>query len=105
MEVPRPGIESEPELRLVLQLQQHQILNPLRLARDQSGASTETSQIINILGHIGNSLIFIFIVGFLFVCFGYLPIYVSVLLILLNLGLLVLDVIDYLPMLIDENIT
>ena len=35
-QVPRPGIESEPQLRLMPQLQQHQILNPLRWTGDQT---------------------------------------------------------------------
>ena len=52
MEVPGPGIESEPELQ---QLWQHRILNPLCWARDQTSATTETSQIINLPHHSGNS--------------------------------------------------
>ena len=48
-EVPGPGIESK------LQLQQHQILNPLHWAGDGTGASTEKSHIINPLHHSGNS--------------------------------------------------
>ena len=42
MEVPGPGIESEPQLRCTPQLQQCQILNPLHQARDQTHAATET---------------------------------------------------------------
>ena len=42
MNVPRPGMKSEPELPLTSQLQQHQILNPLCQARDRTHATTET---------------------------------------------------------------
>ena len=55
MEVPGPGIESKSELRPRPQLQQHQILNPLCWAGDQTSASTETSWIINSLCNSGNS--------------------------------------------------
>ena len=55
IEVPGPGIKSEPELPPPAQLPQRQILNPLCWARDQTGASTETGQIINPLRHRGNS--------------------------------------------------
>ena len=41
-EVPRPGIEPKPQLQLTPQLQQRQILNPLRQARDQIHASVAT---------------------------------------------------------------
>ena len=53
MEVPRPGIESEPHLHLqpMPQLWQHQILNPLAQVGDQIGNATETRLIINPLGH------------------------------------------------------
>ena len=51
MEIPGPWIKSDP----ILQLQQLQILNPLRQAEDQTGISTETSRIINPLCHRGNS--------------------------------------------------
>ena len=51
MEVPGPGIESEPKLQPTPQLQQYRILNPLHRARDQTSASTETNWIINPLRH------------------------------------------------------
>ena len=50
MEVPWPGIKSKP------QLQQHWILNPLCWAGDWTGASKETSWIINPLYRSRNSL-------------------------------------------------
>ena len=54
MEVPGPGIKSKLELQPV-QLQQHQILNPLRWARNQTNTSTETRLIINPVHHCRNS--------------------------------------------------
>jgi len=42
VEVPGPGTESEPQLRPTPQLQQHQILNRLPQAEDQTCASTAT---------------------------------------------------------------
>lgn len=42
MEVPTPGIESEPPQRPRLQLQQHQILSPPAPARDQTHAFAAT---------------------------------------------------------------
>ena len=50
MEVPvsnRVKIKSKLDLQPMPQLQQCQILNPLHWAGDQTGTSTETSQIIN----------------------------------------------------------
>ena len=41
-EVPRPGIRSEPRSRPKPQLQQHQILNPLCWARDQTSTRAAT---------------------------------------------------------------
>ena len=60
MEVPRPGTESELQLQLKPQLQQHWILNLLGQANDQTHITSETSQILNLtycttagtLGHI-----------------------------------------------------
>ena len=37
-----PGIESEPQLQPTPQLRQHQILNPLRSARDRTHDASET---------------------------------------------------------------
>ena len=42
MEVPRPGVESELQLQSMPQLWQHQILNPLYQAGDQTHASATT---------------------------------------------------------------
>ena len=64
MEVPGPGIESEPYLWPISQLQQCQILKPLHQARDWTGNATETSQIINSLNHTGNSYLEFFIIFF-----------------------------------------
>ena len=69
MEVPRPGVESEPQLpatatampdpSLVYDLhqswRQHRILNPLNKARDQTHILMDTSQISFLLRHNGNS--------------------------------------------------
>ena len=49
------GIKSKLQLQPMPLLQQCQILNPLHQARDLTGASTETSQIINLLCHSRNS--------------------------------------------------
>ena len=80
MEVSRLGVESElqllayttatamPDLSHIFDLHysswQHQILNPLSEARDQTLILMDTSQVLTLLSHNGNS------VGFcLFVCF------------------------------------
>ena len=71
MEVPRLGIESELQLQaytiatatldpscvcdLCCSLQQHWILNPLREARDRNHILLETSWILYLLTHDGNS--------------------------------------------------
>ena len=55
MKVPRPGTNTKLKLQPMPQLQQRQILNPLLQARDHSGASTDTSKIINLLCHSRNS--------------------------------------------------
>ena len=55
MDVPGLGTESKLELQPIPQLQQCQILNSLCQARDRTNTSTETSQIINLLCHSGNS--------------------------------------------------
>ena len=54
--VPSPGIESELQVRPTPQPQQHQILNPLSEARDQTHILTDTMcWILNLLSHKGNS--------------------------------------------------
>lgn len=53
-EVSRPGIEFELQLQRMPQVWQCQILNPLHQARDQTGNTTVTSQIINLLCHSRN---------------------------------------------------
>ena len=80
MEVPRLGVKEELQLPVYTtatatpdqsyvcdlhhSLWQHQILNPLSEARDQTLILMDTSQVLNLLSHNGNS------VGFcLFVCF------------------------------------
>ena len=69
VEVPRLGIESEqqlsayttatPHLSFICNLYrsswQHRILNPLSEARDQTTSFMDTSQVLNPLGHNGNS--------------------------------------------------
>ena len=42
VEVPRPGIESKPQLQFTLQLQQHHVLYPLHWAGDQTLSSAVT---------------------------------------------------------------
>lgn len=49
------GTQPETELRPTPQLQQHRILYPLCRARDPTGASRETSRVMNPLHHSGNS--------------------------------------------------
>ena len=79
MEVPRPGVESElqplayatatvtatRDPSRVCNLQhsspQHQILNPLSEARDSTGILMDTSQVLNLPSHNGNSLFLDFI--------------------------------------------
>ena len=45
MEVPRLGVESEQKLQPTAQQQQHQILDPLSKARDQTRVFMDTSQV------------------------------------------------------------
>ena len=63
MEVPRLGVESELQLLAYAtavstsqpHLWQHQILNPLGEARDQTRIFMDTSWVLNLLSHNGNS--------------------------------------------------
>jgi len=75
MEVPRLGVESElqlPAYTTAMATQgpsricdlhhsswQCQILNPLSEARDQTSILMDTSRVLNLLSHNGNSLIFL----------------------------------------------
>ena len=63
MEVHRPEIESELELRPTSQLWKTMILNPLHQARDRTGNSTETSWIINPLCHRGRTTLLFLKIG------------------------------------------
>ena len=63
MEVPGPGMESEPQLPPTTQLQQHQILNLLCRSRDWNCNLSHCSWILNPLYHTKNSLILIFFDG------------------------------------------
>ena len=74
MEVPRLGVKSElhlqatatamPDPSHICDLRhsswQHQILNPLSEAKDRTHNLMDTSQILNLLSHNGNSFSFIF---------------------------------------------
>ena len=71
MEISRPGVESELQLpayttgtaitdpsyicNLCGSLKQHQILNPLSEARDQTCILMDTNWVLNILSHRGNA--------------------------------------------------
>ena len=51
MEVPRPGIESELQLKPMPQLQQHQILNPLHWTRAQTYSTVTPAAAVGFLTH------------------------------------------------------
>ena len=54
METPRLGVELSYSCQLTPQPQPHQVLNPLRGARDRTCVLMDTSQVLNPLSHSGN---------------------------------------------------
>ena len=65
MEIPRPRVESKPELLPIPPLRQRQIRKPLHPAGDWTWASTDESWIINPLCHSENSTARLIIIPYL----------------------------------------